>query len=180
MVSGENLFLDMHKKDVRISRDWVGNQWIDIQAKPDILSAISATTSPETKTSISLMINKDLVSDLVAMSCVEVPTSAKPNTIEERKPEFALLSGSDSHLEATECVDRVMPPTPGSIGNKDGCEDINISHGKGEVAGDDEVQGNGQVEVVGDVNDCADKIDVEVSETSEKNSKTTELMEVMA
>lgn len=177
---GENLFLDMHKKDVRISRDWVGNQWIDIQAKPDILSAISATTSPETKTSISLMINKDLASDLVAMSCVEVPTSAKPNTIEERKPEFALLSGSDSHLEATECVDRVMPPTPGSIGNKDGCEDINISHGKGEVAGDDEVQGNGQVEVVGDVNDCADKIDVEVSETSEKNSKATELMEVMA
>lgn len=180
MVSGEKLFLDIHKKDVRISRDWVGNQWIDIQAKPDVLSAISATTSPETKTSISVMINKDLVSDLVAMSCVEVPTSSKPDTIEERKPEFALLSGSDSHLEAMACVDSVMPPTPGSIRNEDGCEDIIISHGKGEVASDDEVQGNSQVEIAGDVNDCAEKLDVEVLDTSEKNSKATELMEVMA
>ncbi|KAF9666520.1 hypothetical protein SADUNF_Sadunf16G0237600 [Salix dunnii] len=145
-----------------------------------ILSAISATTSPETKTSISVMINKDLVSDLVAMSCVEVPTIAKPDTVEERKPEFALLSGSDSHLEAVACGECVMPPTPGSIHNEDGCEDIDISHGKGEVASDDEVQGNRQVEIAGDVNDCADKLDVEVLDTSEKNSKATELMEVMA
>ncbi|KAJ6423736.1 hypothetical protein OIU84_024670 [Salix udensis] len=70
------------------------------------------------------------------------------------------------------CVDSVMPPTPGSIRNEDGCEDIIISHGKGEVASDDEVQGNSEVEIAGDVNDCAEKLDVEVLDTSEKNSKS--------
>ncbi|CAK7324525.1 unnamed protein product [Dovyalis caffra] len=176
---GENFFLDVHKKDLRISRDWVGNRWIDIQAKPDILSAVSATSSPETKASISSIINKDLVSDLGAMSCIEVPTSAKPNTIEEREPEFAPSNGSDSHLEAMKCVDCVKPPKLDCVGNEDGVEDINISHGKGEVADNDEVQGIEQGEVV-DVNDGAGKLDVEVFETSEKNCKAIELMEVAA
>ncbi|XWS11342.1 hypothetical protein CRYUN_Cryun38cG0075600 [Craigia yunnanensis] len=37
---GENLFLNIHKNDLRISRDWDGNHWIDIEARPDMLCDI--------------------------------------------------------------------------------------------------------------------------------------------
>ncbi|PIA43700.1 hypothetical protein AQUCO_01800032v1 [Aquilegia coerulea] len=49
--SGENRFSSFQRKNLRISRDWVNNQWVDIGARPDILSVISADVSPGMKLS---------------------------------------------------------------------------------------------------------------------------------
>lgn len=43
-IPGESLFLNVSRKDVRVSRDWVGGKWVDVKPKPDILSVISQET----------------------------------------------------------------------------------------------------------------------------------------
>lgn len=48
---GENMFRNFARKSLRTSRDWVGNTWVDIKAKPDVLSYVSATVSPNIKLS---------------------------------------------------------------------------------------------------------------------------------
>ncbi|KAH7838628.1 hypothetical protein Vadar_029273 [Vaccinium darrowii] len=46
---GCNRFLTLKRKNVRTSRDWVGNRWVDIKAKPHILSYVSSNISPSAK-----------------------------------------------------------------------------------------------------------------------------------
>lgn len=55
---GEKLCLTVHRKDVRISRDWVGDRWVDINPKPEILSLVASDISPEAKLSMSSTIAK--------------------------------------------------------------------------------------------------------------------------
>ncbi|KAJ0720021.1 putative BAH domain, Agenet-like domain, Agenet domain, plant type [Helianthus annuus] len=44
-VPGENLFLDIDIKNIRVSRDWVGDHWVDLETKPNILSLIPANNN---------------------------------------------------------------------------------------------------------------------------------------
>ncbi|XP_023753863.1 uncharacterized protein LOC111902246 isoform X1 [Lactuca sativa] len=41
-VPTETLFLELHRKDIRVSRDWVGDRWVDLETKPNILSSMPA------------------------------------------------------------------------------------------------------------------------------------------
>ncbi|XP_071921707.1 uncharacterized protein [Coffea arabica] len=50
---GENKFLTLQRKDLRPSRDWVDNKWIEVKAKRDILSVIPSTVSCTLKLSMS-------------------------------------------------------------------------------------------------------------------------------
>ncbi|KAF2305576.1 hypothetical protein GH714_006860 [Hevea brasiliensis] len=135
---GERFFLSIHKRDLRSSRDWVGNQWIDIQAKPDILSVISATINPDAKMSMSSTIAKDMNPSGFSLSCTEVPTSAEVDNAEEKKPDVVILEDMDSDDKADE----------------DGGNDINVGHDKV-----DEVQGNDDDDVDDDVKDNNEKIE---------------------
>ncbi|XP_074310837.1 uncharacterized protein LOC141646785 isoform X2 [Silene latifolia] len=49
---GENLFLNIPRKDIRISRDWVVGNWIDVKANRDILSVIGQTSKLTTNSAI--------------------------------------------------------------------------------------------------------------------------------
>ncbi|KDP39261.1 hypothetical protein JCGZ_01018 [Jatropha curcas] len=173
---GENFFLSIHKKDARTSRDWVGNQWIDIQAKPDILSAISTSISPDSKMSMSSTVAKDMKPDDFAMFNTEVPNSTVPNNMEEKKPDIATLTSTDNIAEDMDCDDDRKPPVSDNKAEEDGGSDINIVHDK-----KDEVQGNNDVdEVDNGVKKNDDKMDMEVFDTSDKNCNAMELMEVTA
>ncbi|KAF5943464.1 hypothetical protein HYC85_017541 [Camellia sinensis] len=46
---GEDRCLTLQRKNIRTSRDWIANRWVDIKAKPDILSYISSINSPTMK-----------------------------------------------------------------------------------------------------------------------------------
>lgn len=50
LISGERMFLNIDRKNLRISRDWVGDQWVDIETNNDILSMVSFIQ--ETKVSV--------------------------------------------------------------------------------------------------------------------------------
>lgn len=41
--------MTLQKKDIRASKDWIGNKWIDLKAKPDILLFLSENVSPNLK-----------------------------------------------------------------------------------------------------------------------------------
>ncbi|KAJ9568181.1 hypothetical protein OSB04_004147 [Centaurea solstitialis] len=43
----ETLFLELHGKDIRVSKDWTGDHWVDLEMKPNIHSLMPrANTSP--------------------------------------------------------------------------------------------------------------------------------------
>ncbi|XP_061345978.1 uncharacterized protein LOC133291696 [Gastrolobium bilobum] len=74
----EGLLMKMCKKDLRISRDWLGDRWMNIKAKPDITSSILAVNS---------FIAKHVDSLSFANSCHNVPVGIKsnePDMVEEK------------------------------------------------------------------------------------------------
>ncbi|KAJ4907676.1 agenet domain-containing protein / bromo-adjacent homology (BAH) domain-containing protein [Raphanus sativus] len=66
-IPGEKLCLTVHRKDVRISRDWVGDRWVDINPKPEILSLVASDISPEAKLSMSSTTAKDAKAKPITM-----------------------------------------------------------------------------------------------------------------
>lgn len=44
-MAGENRFLTVARKNIRVSRDWIDRKWVNIKAKPDILSFLSSIFS---------------------------------------------------------------------------------------------------------------------------------------
>ncbi|KAM3328127.1 hypothetical protein P3S68_033589 [Capsicum galapagoense] len=49
---GENRLLEIPKKNVRISRDWIDNKWVEVNGKKDIKSFISSSLNDVSKCSI--------------------------------------------------------------------------------------------------------------------------------
>ncbi|KAG7037335.1 DUF724 domain-containing protein 3 [Cucurbita argyrosperma subsp. argyrosperma] len=87
---GESLFLNVHRTNLRVSRDWFGGCWIDVEAKPSILTLISDRNRTDDKRSKSVAHVK---SSSLAMSCID--TNAGTNfsdTKEETLEETALAS----------------------------------------------------------------------------------------
>ncbi|GFZ05335.1 hypothetical protein Acr_17g0009070 [Actinidia rufa] len=97
-IPSENLLLNTSRKNLRVSRDWMGDHWVDIEVNHDILSAISALVSSDTRVSISSStIVKEPQSYDVPMSCHEVPTTTKLDKVEEEKLEPVVEHGDDSN-----------------------------------------------------------------------------------
>lgn len=154
MVSGESFFLSVQKKDLRISRDWVGDRWVDIEAKSDILSVITEAISAENKASLSA-IAKDDKSEGVDMSNTEVSTSNKLNTIKEEKPDLANSVGSDTTPEEIALVNEKKTS---ALDDKGHDENHNNNGNNGDGS--------------------SEKLDAEATLTSEHDSKTSETLEV--
>ncbi|KAM7530864.1 hypothetical protein LguiB_034274 [Lonicera macranthoides] len=53
-LPGEDKFLTLQRKNIRTSRDWVDNRWVNVQPKPDIISVISSKLSSDMKFPVSL------------------------------------------------------------------------------------------------------------------------------
>ncbi|CAK9166885.1 unnamed protein product [Ilex paraguariensis] len=97
-IPSENLSLNVDRENLRKSREWVGDQWVDIEANPDVLSALSTDISADTKFSASLTIKEAAKSDDLPMSCKEVPTNIKID-VEEDMLELPGLALSDGLLK---------------------------------------------------------------------------------
>ncbi|KAB1221686.1 hypothetical protein CJ030_MR2G006259 [Morella rubra] len=96
---GEDSFLKLQRKNVRISRDWVGNRWVDIKVKPDILSYLSERVSSSLKLSMCSAMAK--VSGCVDSTLLEpkVCTTSKVEAVEEHQQELPDLAISDNLME---------------------------------------------------------------------------------
>ncbi|XP_077211212.1 agenet and bromo-adjacent homology (BAH) domain-containing protein [Tasmannia lanceolata] len=83
---GENVFSIIQRRDLRISRDWISNQWVNIETKQDILSSISAVR-PCAKFSACSTIAKGAESG----GSAEVPTNSELDSVEDDKQAIAGL-----------------------------------------------------------------------------------------
>jgi hypothetical protein len=86
-VPSEDLLLNVIRKNLRVSRDWMGDQWVDIEVNRDIRLAISAAVSQDTKVAATLTIVKEPMSDDFPKLCHEVPISTEVDVVEEEKIE---------------------------------------------------------------------------------------------
>ncbi|KAM7498987.1 hypothetical protein LguiA_023401 [Lonicera macranthoides] len=82
-IPSECLFLNLHRKNLRISREWLGDQWVDIKANPDILSVISAANNPDNKNCVSSTVIKETESEGLRRLPHKVPTNTKLSVVEE-------------------------------------------------------------------------------------------------
>lgn len=85
-IPSESLFLSINRKDLRVSRDWTGDKWVDIESNPEIALKISASISPETKNSTSSIVAKEPESNDVLLSCNAVLKVTKLDMVKEEKP----------------------------------------------------------------------------------------------
>ncbi|KAK7305232.1 hypothetical protein VNO77_43134 [Canavalia gladiata] len=168
---GECLLMKVCRKDLRVSRDWLGDRWINIKAKPEITTTIFNTNSFNTNLSMSPSRVKDVDSLGFANSYHGDPACKKsnePSTVEEK---FVCC---DSLAEDGDCVQDTKPPSEkgpqadnieihGSCDNEDNGEDND------KDSNDDGDNKDG---------DKNDNKDMEVFETSGPNCKTVEFMEV--
>ncbi|MBA0606752.1 hypothetical protein Godav_019171 [Gossypium davidsonii] len=177
---GENLSMNIHKKGLRISRDWDGDHWIDIDARPDILSLISDVISPDmdTKVSMSTTIVMDAKHDGGTMP---VEAVAAKIIAEGEKPELAFQDCFDNLVEDADCKEPASSkdekdgdasdckkPPPSENGKNADADDASTIHDKlNGMDGNDEINNN----------DDDEEGKIEVEDGKEQNSKSTELME---
>lgn len=174
--SGENLFLNIPRKDVRISREWVGGQWIDVQPKPDILSAIFTDISQGSKVSLSSTITKDVKSEDASMANVQISTNSPHETECGEKPILTGSSNSDSLPENEKLVNDALLP---SSKDKSAIDDSTDASDRPEILGDN--QGSGFDDDKDEqADDKRDKVDMEITETPKQNCNAIETMETEA
>ncbi|XP_071692700.1 uncharacterized protein [Rutidosis leptorrhynchoides] len=73
-VPSENLFLEVHKKNIRVSRDWMNDVWVDLETKPNVLSLMPAVSINE-KTPAG---TSEIKHDSVPSSSKEIPAPVDP------------------------------------------------------------------------------------------------------
>ncbi|KAG1341918.1 hypothetical protein COCNU_05G001470 [Cocos nucifera] len=95
---GEDVFLICQREKLRISKDWVGNQWVDIVAKADILSAISSVSHGAKLTSCSIF-PKRAESGSSAMSDQDVITTQANSNEEDKQAETSLNDKTDVNMK---------------------------------------------------------------------------------
>ncbi|MQM03705.1 hypothetical protein Taro_036490, partial [Colocasia esculenta] len=91
-IRGEDVILNCHSGDLRTSKDWIKNSWMNIEVNPDILSVISSVSSAM-KLSASATFAKASESGCSAMSDQEAAATLKLNSNEEVAQTQASLSG---------------------------------------------------------------------------------------
>lgn len=92
---GENLFLNVHGKNLRASRDWLGNEWVDVEANGNIVSSISAAIISDAKLSATSTIDEDKSDDFPPLGHMQV-IDAEAKTAKEEKLELDCSAPQDS------------------------------------------------------------------------------------
>ncbi|KAK2978522.1 hypothetical protein RJ640_010168, partial [Escallonia rubra] len=85
---GEHKVLEIQRKDMRISRDWVDNQWVHVKAKPDVLSFISSAITPNLKLQTCASLGEEPECGRSALVNGRLITTVKLESIDEDTIEF--------------------------------------------------------------------------------------------
>ena len=97
------MYLISEVKNLRVSRDWVGDKWMDIEPNPNILCVISST-STDTKLSTSSAASKEAKSDNSPTSVDKFVASNKLCVVDEAIHELAGMTLTNVPLK-DECTD---------------------------------------------------------------------------
>lgn len=113
-MPGENRFLTVKRKNIRISRDWIDGKWVSIKAKPDILSFLSSIFSSGPKlpplpiladtTTSAPGYRKMLKAEQLEGSeddKVQIPISSTPEAVEELNLKKRFISKYNEEISRT-------------------------------------------------------------------------------
>lgn len=165
---GENLLLNISRKSLRVSRDWIGDRWVDIEAKHDILAAISAVMSLDAKLIASSSSPKEPQSDDFPMFTTRL------DLVEEEKLHLDDLAPCEDNLRDIDLVNNEKLPLLEST-------DYNGMHANGSPEkdyGDDAHHSTDRVEDYVDNDDVGDGNDN--GGNLEEFEREAELLEVIA
>lgn len=122
---GEERFLKVEKKNIRISRDWINNRWVDIQGKPDICSYLSSNARSSIRMSANSAVVDGSMSDCSAILESKASTIAKVEVAKKVEPE---LSGLEAPVNLENIITTLREPLYAIHEDKDnnsggGCDD---------------------------------------------------------
>ncbi|KAK2999711.1 hypothetical protein RJ639_023809 [Escallonia herrerae] len=179
-IPSENLLLTVNRKNLRVSRDWAGDRWVDVRANPNILSAISTAIIPDAKLSLTSMISVDPKSDGFPTLCNAIPTNTKLSMVEEEKLEVAGLA-SDIPPTDMECTkkEKLLLVEDNGDGENNGSHEVDCHEkdSKGSVHDTNDDEGNNNVDL--EDSDGENKLEMEQLDISGQRCDA-ELVEVMA
>ncbi|KAL6656933.1 hypothetical protein ACP70R_004713 [Stipagrostis hirtigluma subsp. patula] len=100
---GENFFGVCHLKDVRISKDWVRNQWIDIETKTDVLSRIPSdgvrTRQPDNVSCIGVLDSSSSAMAGQELAAIQANSSADKQTEASKESEISFTDKTPAFAE---------------------------------------------------------------------------------
>ena len=88
--------MTIEKKNIRKSRDWVGNRWVDIKAKPDILSCTPSIVGPSMNQPMSSILVPTPGHGGSEEADHEVRTNVELEAVEEDELQLPGLATSDA------------------------------------------------------------------------------------
>ncbi|GAB4846001.1 hypothetical protein Ancab_025005 [Ancistrocladus abbreviatus] len=162
-IPGENLFLNVSRKNLRVSRDWTGVQWVEIEAKRDMLSAIPI--NPETNLYRASTEVKDQKSDDFDTLEQEIPHGSEVDRVQNKEND--LIVSFDDHPQNMK-----LSSDPNDKGGVDG-SDANET-GENENNDDSGIDKNDGY----DDNHSECKLDVQDFENDVRKNEAIELMEL--
>ncbi|XP_027340258.1 uncharacterized protein LOC113853811 [Abrus precatorius] len=165
---GECLLMKVFRKDLRISRDWLGDRWINIKAKPEITTSLFTANGFNTKLSTLPSLVKDVDSVGFANSCHGDPVSKKSNEPSIVEAKFV---SRDGLTEDGDCAQDGKTPSEKSIQADDNIEILGSCDN--EETGEDNDKGSND-----DDDKNEDSMDTEECGNSRPDCKTVEPMEV--
>ncbi|GFQ07979.1 hypothetical protein PHJA_002941900 [Phtheirospermum japonicum] len=99
---GENRFLTIARKNIRISRDWIDGKWVDIKAKPDILYFLSSIFSDGPKKLMPLPVAAETYSSTLANGEI-----LKPRTLDASKDNDKMVIQSSFPSDKPQAVEEL-------------------------------------------------------------------------
>ncbi|XP_027360662.1 uncharacterized protein LOC113868886 [Abrus precatorius] len=98
---GEDKFLMVEKKNIRISRDWIDNRWVDIPRKPNICSYLSSKVSSSIRLSANSAVVDGSVSDCSAILESKSSSIAKVEVAPKIELELSGLEAPEDPMKRT-------------------------------------------------------------------------------
>lgn len=97
---GEERFLMVEKKNIRISRDWINNRWVDIQGKPNICSYLSSNV----RSSIGMSANSAVLDGSMSDCSAILESKSSIVKVEVAKKVEPELSGLEAPVDMVESM----------------------------------------------------------------------------
>ncbi|XP_054796068.1 uncharacterized protein LOC129301536 [Prosopis cineraria] len=92
---GEGKFLVLEKKNIRISRDWVGDRWVDLTGKPDICSFLSSNVASSIQPLLQSAVADGSLSDFSTTTETKLLSIPKTEVLDKDESRLSGFSASD-------------------------------------------------------------------------------------
>ncbi|KGN44066.1 uncharacterized protein LOC101209069 [Cucumis sativus] len=168
---GESLFLNIHRTNLRISRDWFEGRWINVEAKPSILSTIPDTNRTDDKQSKSVAHVK---SNSLAMPCIDANAGTDFSQIKEETLEETAIASLEKLREANDEQQKQVSSEEDEQSEDDMADTKNTTHNMKNNNGEsDDNTSSGSEDDNGD-NSNGVKSEMDSMEASEQNCREEE------